>query len=261
MPKYKDAHEVLSLLCEALEADSSAKERGTVVGKAFATRFQEFAEALRGLEPREALRILCMDTVGPLVARQVAPFNAFPTKKVRFNVFPQSEEKLERVKKAYGKKTTRDAIDTVLELLLNRLPLDYWNHKSEVVDLLSKHLPNTGVARPVSLAMNSLGYALLQDLAEMLEKSQGTVLEAAVELSLIDLKIRTAKTKEASKVLSEFLSQAHAVEKRLQEIEGDGPISSRFGNAMVVLENLHSAIESNINEEVPIDPDDISQQY
>jgi hypothetical protein len=194
------------------------------------------------------------------VARQVAPFNAFPTKKVRFNVFPQSEEKLEHVKKAHGKKTTKDAIDTVLESLLTQLPADYWTHKSEVAALLAEHLPRAGGARPVSLALNGLGYALLQDLAEMLGTSQGAVLDAAAEMWLIDLQTRKAKTEKASHVFNEFLSHAQDVEKRLKEIEGDGPIASRFSYAMVVLENLQFAIESNMNEDVPIDPNDPGQQ-
>jgi hypothetical protein len=108
--------------------------------------------------------------------------------------------------------------------------------------------------------MNGLGYALIQDLAEILGESQGAILEVAAEMWLNDLKVRKANTKKASNVLSEFLSQAYDVEKRLQKIENDGPISYRFSSAMIILENLHSAIEANINEDVPIDPDDWAQQ-
>jgi hypothetical protein len=267
MPKYKDADEVLRLLYEALEASFAAKERGNAVDKAFTRRFQEFAEALRELELREALKVLCMETVGPL-ARQVAPFTAFPTKKVRFNVFPQSEEKLEQVKKAHGEKTTKDAIDTVLEWLFTRLPADYWDHTSEVTALLSEHLPRAGGARPVSLAMNGLGYALLQALAEMLEQPQGAVLEAAIALWLTELRSEGVKTEKARAILNEFYAHATVVEAQLKEMfDGPGPhifgdenpICARFGLVMVPLANLCAAIEANIDDGVPIDPEDPTQ--
>src|SRR5262249_52967411 len=110
-------------------------------------------------------------------------------------------------------------------------------------------------------------YALLQDLAEILEQSQGAVLEAAIALWLTELGSERAKTMQAGEILDEFHSQALIVETQLGEIFGPGPhifgdespICTRFGSVMVVLENLRSAIEANMNEGVPIDPDDMSQ--
>ena len=244
--------EVLRLLGEGLEALILAKKSGTAVGNVPTVRFKEFVEELQKLELREVLHILC--GVGSL-ARQLAPFDTFPTKKVRFNVYPESMEKLARVAKACGTKTKKSSMDTVLEFLFNGLPLNYWDCKSEVATLLSEHLPTVGHTTPVSLAMNGLGYALLQELAELLGESQGAVLEAAIEMWLADLEMRKAKRKEALKIITEFESQAGDVEDHLQKIlDGDDPVCSRFGMVMVELMNLRSSIEDNINEEVPIYP-------
>lgn len=243
--------EVVALFFEWFDL---VKESGTAGSEVATAKLQQFAKKIKELESRDALHILCVDLVGP-VARQLAPFNTFPTKKVRFNVFPASMEKLERVAKACGTKTKKGSIDTVLEFLCNRLPPEYWNRKAEVAALLSNHLPGADHTTPVSLAMNALWYALLQDLAELLGESQGAVLEAAIEMWLINLEMRKAKRKEALKIITEFESQADAMQGHLEEIlDGDDPICSRFGIATVVLMNLRMAIEDNINEDVPIDP-------
>jgi len=265
LKKSKTPDEVLRLLGEVIEAALLATESGTAVSEVLTLRLQGAVKALKELELRDALHILCRDGVGSLV-RQLAPFDTFPTKKVRFNVFPESMEKLERVAKARGTKTKKSSMDTVLEFLFNGLPLDYWNRKAEVAALLSEHLPSTSHATPVSLAMNGLGYALLQDLADILDQSQGAVLEAATEMWLTELRSVRAKTEKALKIIDEFSSQAAAVEKHLEEIfggpspkifEDHDPICSRFGYVMVILGNLCAAIESNISEGVPIDPDDL----
>lgn len=256
LKKSTTPDEVSRLLSEGIVAALLAKESGTAVSEVATSKLQEFVKALKELELREALHILCRDGVGPL-ARQLAPFDTFPTRKVRFNVFPESMGKLDRVAKAGGTKTKKSAMDIVLEFLFNGLPLDYWNRKAEVAALLSEHLPSTSHATPVSLAMNGLWYALLQDLAELLGKSQGAVLEAAIEMWLTDLKMRKAKREEALKIITEFESQAGDVEDHLEKIlDSDDPICSRFGVVMVVLMNLRSAIETNIDEEVPIDPNE-----
>ena len=223
---------------------------------------KQYATFLENADPQEALRLIFEDNVLHSVTKNLAPFDSFPTKKARFKVFPQSEEKLERVSKALGTKTRKDATDAVLEFLFNRLPIAYWDRKSDVFALLGEHLPSSSHATPVSLSMNSLGYALLQDLAEILAQSQGAVLEAAIALWLTELGSERARTMQAEKILDEFHSQALIVEKQLGEIFGPGPyifgdespICSRFGYVMVDLESLHSAIEANMNEGVPIAP-------
>ncbi len=254
MPKPKDPVEVQELPAERTD------------DQVLLSMIKKFVESVKSAEPREALHLICVGEVSRSLAKDLAPFHTFPTKKVRFNVLPQSEEKLDRVAKALGTKTKKNAIDAVLEFLFNRLPIAYWDRKSEVAALLGEHLPSPGHATPVSLSMNSLGYALLQDLADILDQSQGAVLEATTALWLAELRSERAKTEQAGKIIDEFHSQAAIVEKQLQEIfDGshifgdESPICARFGYVMVVLENLSSSIEANMNEGVPIDPYDYSQ--
>ena len=64
----------------------------------------------------------------------------------------------------------------------------------------------------------------------------------------------------ALEIISEFITQAYSVEEKLQEIlVSYNPILNRFSYMMVILENLHSTIESNLEDGTPIDPDDFSQ--
>ena len=64
----------------------------------------------------------------------------------------------------------------------------------------------------------------------------------------------------ALEIISEFITQADSVEEKLTEIlVSYSPIVDRFGSVMVILENLRSAIESNLKDGTPIDPDDFSQ--
>ena len=209
---------------------------------------------LHNLEPRDSLKI--MKSKGAWnICTSLKPFESFPTKKARFKVFPQSEEKLEYLKqyKEPGKQTMKDALDTVLKSLLSQLPEDYWDHKAEVGALLSPHLPTPGGEQPISLSMNSLGYALLQELAELLGTSQGAVLEAAAAMWLIHHHDLRAKRQDALAILTEFSSQAYEAEGRLKTIldDPDDPILNGFGIMMVHLDNLHTAVDDYVTQGKP----------
>ena len=222
LKKPRTPDEVLGLLVEGLATVLSARKSGSAVGEHATSHLQVFAEAMKELEPREALHILWMEPAELHVAQQLVPIDTFPTKKVRFNVFPQSEDKLARVKqyKEDGKATMKDAVDTVLECLLNQLPSEYWDHKADVVTLLAGHLPSPGGERPVSLAMNSLMYAFLQEVAEMLGQSQGAVLEAAAEMWLTDHKRRVVKREEALKIITQLSSTRRRCRRPPEEDSG-----------------------------------------
>src|SRR6266852_2084262 len=99
MPKPKDPVEVQELPAERTDA------------QVLLSMMKKFIEAVKNAEPREALHLICEAEVGRSLAKDLAPFNTFPTKKVRFNVFPQSEEKLVRVAKALWTKTKKNSMD------------------------------------------------------------------------------------------------------------------------------------------------------
>lgn len=68
------------------------------------------------------------------------------------------------------------------------------------------------------------------------------------------------KEKKAHSIISDFRTNAETVEKQLKEVIDDGnPILDRFSLVMVVVMNLAGAIESKLSNDIPIDPDDMSQ--
>ena len=92
--------------------------------------------------------------------------------------------------------------------------------------------------------------------------------DGLVEISLILLRLvavqalkeEKANNPRALEIISEFISQADSVEEKLNEIfKFDSPILKRFSYMMIILEDLERAIESNLKDGTPIDPDDYSQ--
>jgi hypothetical protein len=65
---------------------------------------------------------------------------------------------------------------------------------------------------------------------------------------------------EALRLIREWASTAHDFEVKLTKILGsDDPVVIRFGFVLVILNNLESAIECNLKDNKPIDPDDMGQ--
>jgi len=68
------------------------------------------------------------------------------------------------------------------------------------------------------------------------------------------------KEEKAQSIISDFWTKAEEIEKQLKNLlDDDNPILERFGLVIVLVMNLVSAIESKLNNDVPIDPDDFSQ--
>ena len=62
--------------------------------------------------------------------------------------------------------------------------------------------------------------------------------------------------KKALEIINKFWSKAEEIEKELKEfLKDDDPILERFGIVIVVIMNLCLAIESELEEGTPIDPD------
>ena len=68
------------------------------------------------------------------------------------------------------------------------------------------------------------------------------------------------KEEKALSIISDFWSKAEKIENKLKDLlDDDNPILDRFGVVIVIIMNLVSAIESKLNNDVPIDPDNFSQ--
>lgn len=68
------------------------------------------------------------------------------------------------------------------------------------------------------------------------------------------------REEKALTIISDFWSKAESVEEQLKDLlDDDSPILDRFGYVIISLMNLSSAIESKLSDDVPIDPEDMSQ--
>lgn len=63
------------------------------------------------------------------------------------------------------------------------------------------------------------------------------------------------KEKEAQSIISEFIGKAEEVEKKLTKIlDEDSPILGRFGQGIIIFENLDIEIDEKLKNGTPIDP-------
>ena len=92
MPKSKNRpnkEQVAKPAISILE-DHHAKEN-------FVEQYVSLTKSVKNLDPQDALQIMKSKGAWEIFT-SISPFESFPTKKVRFKVFPQSEEKLEYLK-------------------------------------------------------------------------------------------------------------------------------------------------------------------
>lgn len=76
-------------------------------------------------------------------------------------------------------------------------------------------------------------------------------------IAAADLKPVLEKHKEALKIVNAFLAEANKTEKNLGELLGkNDPIVNRFGYVMVYIENLFVSISREIEEGIPVDPEE-----
>jgi len=105
---------------------------------------------------------------------------------------------------------------------------------------------------------------LLNRFAKKHKLSRDLIVENLILLfkALLEKHAEEEKQREekALTIISDFWSKAESVEEQLKDVlDDDSPILDRFGYVIVLLMNLVSAIESELSNDVPIDPDDMSQ--
>lgn len=113
--------------------------------------------------------------------------------------------------------------------------------------------------------IDKLTLSKLRKFASEMNISRDLILDkmAIILKTLLDKEL-TEKHRKYSNVLENIinplLNQTEKLEKQLKkELEEDDPIISRFGLIIVMIINLSMAIESNINNGIPIDPNNYSQ--
>ncbi|MBD3377597.1 hypothetical protein GF406_21390 [candidate division KSB1 bacterium] len=105
---------------------------------------------------------------------------------------------------------------------------------------------------------------LLNKKSEEYRISRDLVVEKLVLLfkELLEKHTKEEKQKEekAFSIISDFWARAEEIETNLKDLlDDDNPILDRFGVITIIIMNLVNAIESKLNDDVPIDPDDYSQ--
>jgi hypothetical protein len=179
----------------------------------------EMIEDVQRRRPRDALRVMFSpDENVSSLSKTVLRFSKFPVVKTRFNVFPATPGKIEAVSQAAGSKSKREATDTVLGWMLEKLPKGYWDDRQAIENLLGNHLPISEKPQPISFAMGGLGYALIQDLGEILGVPQGAVLDAALGLWLDSFEQEKAELQSVTPQLLEILNKIHALATELTKL-------------------------------------------
>ena len=186
---------------------------------------------------------------------QLPPINLENKRPVRttFRLSKAGSEALEFVSK-YHKIRFKEAIENLCQKFLTK----------EVVSLVaSLEIKNDLLFRKT--------YVLSQGSLEALNKAskeykvpRDVVLDRSLILFQLLVEEESTNKKEkrekALKLIRECTSTLYDYEKKLKDILGsDDPVIHRFGFSIVILDNLKSAIEFNLKEDNPIDPEDMSQ--
>jgi hypothetical protein len=140
--------------------------------------------------------------------------------------------------------------DTLIKMVAKSIRIDNFNAS---IDAIRK----THV-----ITKNSL--AILDELSKEYQVPRDALVEKAIMTfkALIDANLQKAieNHKKALDIVSKFWSNSEDVEHQLKKLLGDDdPIVTRFGYIVVLAMNLHSAIEHELKDGTPIDPNDFSQ--
>ncbi len=139
-------------------------------------------------------------------------------------------------------------------------------------DLVKIILQATDEAKPVetnktirkSIVLSSPALRKLNELAKKHGKPRDSLISMAIKLMKVLVEKynaeRPEKHKQALDIVGKAWSHIEAVEKELVSLLGENdPIVIRWGFVDVLIMNLYSAIESELADGTPIDPDDFSQ--
>ncbi|MBA4416837.1 MAG: hypothetical protein C0392_02835 [Syntrophus sp. (in: bacteria)] len=176
-----------------------------------------------------------------------------------FRFSKKAEEALDRLRKT-TKITMKGMLDRFAELFLKDKAATAMLVK-EAATVAASH--DLGVRKTWVVSKATL--TLISVTAQANGLSRDTLAESLVLLA--DEVIRTAKLqqpekhKEAQKIIGDFEKQVRQIEDQLGDLLGeDDPIYNRFRFVGTILMNLSFAIDAEIKNGTPVDPDDMAQQ-
>lgn len=209
--------------------------------------------AVTQLPERDAVRLTCADgpdsefKTGPLV-KAVVSYDILPTKKVRFNVYPETENKIAAAISAGLATTKKNATDTALKFLWEKLPYNYWEHSDELREMLQSSLHVSQEAKPTSLAVGGLGHVVMQDIKHILDVPLGDVLETAFILWFSDTYAQLESTRSVTEELVDDLNNMiKTIDRWAKLLEGKEEWPNEAEGAHIYAHDLHKYLIERLN--------------
>ena len=176
-----------------------------------------------------------------------------------FNMSEKANDALNWLAKNYHI-TFKEVIDSLC-LELSSEPKE--NHFLDIVAEVAKKIDSKSLGKSTrkTQVISKKSLCILKDLS----KKHSIQRDLLIELSILlfkaqieeNIEKKREKHKEAGNRFSKFLAKAEAFEKELKKLLGDDdPIIMRFGIAMQIIYNLSYAIEDELKDGTPIDPDE-----
>ncbi len=174
-----------------------------------------------------------------------------------FRLSTGTDELLETIVKA-SQSTTKELLDKFAKIFLKDKTFT-----DIVIDNAKKMTVSQGVRKTFVISKTAL--TLISTTAQLRSVSRDALVESIIVIA--DGLIKAAKLhqpenhKKAQTIIGDFWKQADVVEKKLRDLLGDeDPVYIRFGYVCTILMNLSLAIDAEIENGTPVDPDDIGQQ-
>jgi|GEM_PF-1875784 hypothetical protein len=181
-----------------------------------------------------------------------------------FKLSEKATEMLAELTEREGK-TIKDFFDTfLLALLITETPMPGQKHSSPLlpklkdVDQKAEYSKTDRQIRK-TYVLSETGLTLLERYAKQYKMSRDAFVEYAVRFSKASLEkqIKEAKNKhaEAFEIVDRKWTELENTREEIKTLLGEGdPILERFGTVCIVMMNLHSEIEQELQDGTPIDP-------
>jgi hypothetical protein len=181
-----------------------------------------------------------------------------------FKLSEKATEMLAELTEREGK-TIKDFFDTfLLALLITETPMPGQKHSSPLLPKLKdvdQKAEYSKTDRQIlkTYVLSETGLTLLERYAKQYKMSRDAFVEYAVRFSKASLEkqIKEAKNKhaEAFEIVDRKWTELENTREEIKTLLGEGdPILERFGTVCIVMMNLHSEIEQELQDGTPIDP-------
>lgn len=156
--------------------------------------------------------------------------------------------------------TLKDAFDVICSQLESLQGSDSFIERlAQSIQSDDSSIVNDAIRKTHVITKKSL--RILDELSKKYQISRDALAEMSIRMYRFIVESSIQKTREnhekALKIISEFDSHAQDIEYQLKKLLGDDdPVYHRFGFITILTMNLQTAIEHELRDGTPIDPDD-----